>query len=281
MSQRFEHGSKGIARALRLHINWLWGGVMTRSDLSAKQVVRELKEKGVVCLESFFDPSFVEKMRREAAILNPTQPQGNHQVRIYPRTVRDPQFSTLGQALNDDFCREVALSYDHNCKFFLDAVIEHVKIAEKKITDIHFDLVRSLKFMIYLSDVDKQSAAFRYCVASHKENRKLRNRFLIMGGGASDVPNVPGPSEGYVLTDMEGPRGTLIIFDTEGFHSAGTLQKEQERLLVRSRTRLSSWFDNTILQRAAKLNPLRACIPLLVPQGRRPTRGRARAQQDM
>jgi YHS domain-containing protein len=40
---------------------------------------------------------------------------------------------------------------------------------------------------------------------------------------------------------MEGPGGTLIVFDTDGFPSAGILQ-EGKRLLVRARTQLSGWL---------------------------------------
>jgi hypothetical protein len=54
----------------------------------------------------------------------------------------------------------------------------------------------------------------------------------------------------YVLTDMEGPRGTLISF-ARSF--------------------------------SARLNSIRCdrMFPLLVPEGRRPTRDKARAQQEM
>ena len=49
-------------------------------------------------------------------------------------------------------------------------------------------------------------------------------RFLLMGGRLlADLPNVAGPYDHHVLTDMEGPRGTP----------------------------LSGWFDHSVLRRAA------------------------------
>jgi hypothetical protein len=253
---------------------WMGAGVVIWNNLAAKQVVRELEKNGVVCLQSFFDRRSVEKMRGEAISL-----LGARQWR--KRTPRDleQRFPALYEALNSDVFREIAVGYDPKCQFFCDAIVEHDTSAGEIITDIHFDMMRSLKFMIYLADVDKSSAAFRYCLGSHQDNRKLRDRFLLMGGRLPKLPNVPGPNEDHILTDIEGPSGTLIVFDTDGFHSAGLLQEGKERLLVRGRTLLSGWFDHSFLRFAAELNPLRFFAPLLAPKGRLATRGKARAKR--
>ena len=247
---------------------------MTRDTLSAKQIVRELEKAGVVCLQSFFDLRSVEKMRGEALNL-----LGARQALRSTPSNLDERCPTLHQALNSNLFREMAVGYDRKCQFFFDAVVEHDTTFGEKITDIHFDMLRSLKFMIYLSDVDKSSAAFRYCVGSHQDNHKLRNRFLLMGGKLPKLPNVPGPNEDHDLTDIEGPRGTLIVFDTDGFHSAGSLQEGKDRLIVRGRTLLSGWFEHSVLRFAAGLNPLGFFAPLLAPKGRLTTRGKARGER--
>jgi hypothetical protein len=257
---------------------------MKWGNLSAKEIVRQLKETGAVCLQSFFDPQWVENMRREAATLLTTTHNGvtdnfnpgGPSVRIDSKVFDSPHFSSFGQALNSNLFREIAIGYDQKSRFFVDAVITQDRIP-CKLTDIHFDLKRSLKFMIYLSDVDKGCAAFRYCLGSHRENRKFRHRFLLMGGLVKELPNIPGPTERLVLTDMEGPRGTLIVFDTEGFHSAGTLQDGNERLLIRARSLLGGRFDYRLFREVAERSPLRLLLPLLVPEGRQATRGSARA----
>jgi Phytanoyl-CoA dioxygenase (PhyH) len=259
---------------------------MGRSAPSAGEIVVALEESGVVCLPSLFDVPFVEDMRREALMVlsaapdhmttfRTDQPSGRL-VWVHPEVLRAPRFPFLGQALRSDLVREIATGYDPKCDFFRNATITHDH-RPRKITDIHFDDKRSLKFMIYLCDVDKDSAAFRYCLGSHRKNRKLRNRYLLMGGRLEEIPNILAPDEQVVLTDMEGPAGTLVIFDADGFHAAGSLKDGKERLLIRSRTALSGWFNNRILQQVAKQNPLRAFAPWIVPKGRQASRGYLRA----
>lgn len=249
------------------------------SGLSFKEIVRELNGQGVVRLQSFFDQRAVETMRSEAlALLTARHRPGYQWAHVRPRVLRNSDFVSLNQAFNSDFFRRIAKGYDAKCRPCDRITIEYATRPGKKLTDIHFDMVRSLKFMIYLSDADKESAAFRYCLGSHLENLKLRNRFLSLGGDIKKLPNAAGPFEDITLTDMEGSAGTLIIFDTEGFHSAGSLQKGKERLIMRWRNPLSGWFDYRILRHAAELNPLKFLVPLQVPEGRRATGGSARGK---
>ena len=98
-----------------------------------------------------------------------------------------------------------------------------------------------------------------------------------MGGKIEEILNVPAPTEHVVLTDMEGPAGTVVIFDTDGFHAAGSLKEGKERFLIRARTVLSGWFDNSLFRHVAKQNPLRFFMPLIAPKGRQATRGYTRA----
>jgi len=253
---------------------------------SAEAVVGELNERGAICLPSFFDAPFVEDMRGEAITLLSSQISGvkknelssGTRLRFDSKVFRDPRFTHLGQAFAVSLVREVAAGYNPKSKASLDTATITYDKKPYKITDVHFDIERSLKFMIYLSDVYKENAAFRYCLGSHRENTKLRNRLLLLGGSLWNLPTIPDASEDFILTDMEGPRGTLIIFDTDGFHSAGSLEQGKERLLIRARTLLSGWYDDHFLRYVARLNPLQFLVPLIVPAGRRTTGGRAMAR---
>ncbi len=256
-----------------------------RGAQSAKEVVRELKQKGALCLPSFFDAQSVKEMRAEADALLTEQIEGvnsldphpsGRMVWVTPQVFNERRFARLGEAFTSAFCREIAASYEPRCKFFRGAMITH-DYKPCKITDIHFDASPALKFMVYLTDVDKDSAAFRYCLGSHRQNRKLRNRYLLMGGQLKDIPNIPGPAEQIALTDLEGPAGTLILFDTDGFHSAGSLKQGRERLLIRATTFRRDWYHSRVFQNAKIRNPLRIFVPLVVPKGRQATRGYTRA----
>ncbi len=240
----------------------------------AEALVRELRVKGAVCLPAFFDAQTVQDVSREAlAVL-----AGRTHVKIRKQDHFRRRCPRASEVLNSILLRTVADKYDPKCEYLFDVVFNHHQIAGHQLSDIHFDMLRSLKFMVYLSDADQSSAAFRYCFGSHRTNRTFRNRFLAMGGKLEDLPNVPGRSEGPILTDLEGPRGTLIVFDTEGFHSAGTLQEGKQRLLLRGRTLLSeSWFESKVLRRCAALYPLKFFASSLASADRGSTRGKARA----
>ena len=107
------------------------------------------------------------------------------------------------------------------------------------ITDIHFDTQRSLKFLIYLLDTDASNGAFRYAKGSHIENKAYRKKFLSQGGYLQELQNVPSKTESDTI-DLEhivGPAGSMVIFDTDGWHSAGRLENDtKERRIIRSRS---------------------------------------------
>jgi hypothetical protein len=258
----------------------------SREHFVAGDIVRELQERGAVCLPGFFDRATAEDMRREAlellsdpidGVKKTNIPGGPSVVINKPAVLNPPRFPALGRALRSDLLKNVSMGYDPKGTFFTRAHITQ-SITPAKITDIHFDSFRFLKFMVYLSDVDRACAALRYCFGSHLDNRNFRYRFLRAGGKIIDLPNVPAPSETVLLEDLEGPQGTLIIFDSDGFHSAGTLQPGKERLLIRTHTKLSGWFNNETLRRVAEFNPLKFFVPSMAP-GRSATGGRTRANE--
>jgi hypothetical protein len=84
-----------------------------------------------------------------------------------------------------------------------------------------------------------------------------------------DTLNVATEEESVALESVAGPAGTLVVFDSDGFHSGGVLQPGAERRVVRAQSypvprlhlhprRLSAqWFRETVW------NPLlrRAPVP--------------------
>lgn len=133
-------------------------------------------------------------------------------------------------------------------------VLTHEKIA-KPITDLHFDTQRSLKFLIYLLDTDVSNGAFSYAKRSHIENSAYRKKFLSQGGYLQELQNVPSEIESDTI-DLEpitGPAGSVVIFDTDGWHSAGRLEDDtKERRIIRSR---SVFAGQPSLQRPKRYSP--------------------------
>jgi hypothetical protein len=97
--------------------------------------------------------------------------------------------------------------------------------------DLHFDVQRSLKFFIYLTDTTEENGAF-FCVpGSNQKTAAIRkkygseisydNRHLSRTASIGDKDALP----------IEGPAGTLIIFDTDVFHKAGFVSKGERRVM--------------------------------------------------
>lgn len=113
------------------------------------------------------------------------------------------------------------------------------------IAPTHFDKLWTLKYMLYLNDIGIENGAFGVIPGSHLQARQIfRNVFekhnlrrLEMsddryhGMGNDKVPaNMPP------VVDIVGSAGTMIIFDTDTFHHAGTVKDGHERLILRAHT---------------------------------------------
>lgn len=106
----------------------------------------------------------------------------------------------------------------------------------------HHDKLWSLKFMLYLNDIEKDNAPFgvipgsaayarekfREIFQTNKIRRLSMSSPLYQSMQNSDVPADLGP-----VVDIIGPAGTLIIFDTDTFHHAGAVSEGKERMILR------------------------------------------------
>ena len=98
--------------------------------------------------------------------------------------------------------------------------------------------------MLYLTDVDKDSAPFSVVPGSHKDGSRLRTRAIEKAANEYEkIKNWPledYPESGYSKDDIvpiEGKAGTLIIFDTDIFHLGGNVSNGKERMMIRSHVR--------------------------------------------
>lgn len=165
----------------------------------------------------------------------------------------------------------------------------HNKIAfthefkQTTITDVHFDSIRTLKFFIYLVNVDESNGAFRIAKGTHLENNAYREKFLKRDGKLMDILNVPGSNEKIELKSICAPAGTLIIFDTDTFHQGGALEVGKERKVMRAS---STFLGQTEVKKRKKLSKTlskvkKVILPLKTPKGyelRTSTKGNAKAK---
>jgi len=102
--------------------------------------------------------------------------------------------------------------------------------------DLHFDVKPTLKFFLYLNDVNEENGAFTCVPKSHIITKSIRqtnsrsisyeNRNFTREHKFSSSDEVP----------VCGKAGTLIVFSTEVFHKAGIVIKN-ERKIMRGHTR--------------------------------------------
>jgi hypothetical protein len=200
-------------------------------------------------LRSEFERIFSE---RNPAVAPGIHPSGA-MTRIDTRRSQASEFPTILSIFLSETFRQIACSYLPEGSTFNDCIVATHDYNSGQITDTHFDSLRTLKFFIYLSGTDIDNGAFQYARGTHTENSAYRDRFLENGGQLLDIQNIPADDEAVDLEAICGPAGTLMIFDTDGFHSAGQiLGAGKERRVLRSR----SVFANQGKLHPKRLSPM-------------------------
>lgn len=259
-------------------------------NLDPDLAVRTLKRDGIFIVERCLTDEALGRLSQEFDSLfdrkidgvSPEDHPPGRSVRIRSSQAgRDAIPGILNVFLSDGF-REVARGYlPGGSDFNLEIVATH-ETKPIPITNIHLDNLRSLKFMIYLMDTDEANGAFRYAKGTQSVNERFRRHYLICGGRLDDLPNIAAEDEGVKPEPICAPAGSLLVFDTEGFHSGGCLTPGRERKVMRARSLFSGQTigepDRFSLERLrrSRFNPLKI-LATSGPPGRKATRGRARA----
>jgi hypothetical protein len=162
-------------------------------------------------------------------------PRGRNGLAMIPATEIRSRFPALRRSFYTDWSRAVARGYlGSHCAYQERVVCTHELRELHPITAPHFDSLRSLKFLIYLLDTDERNGAFRFAPGTHTANAESAQAWRDAGGRVRDTPNVATEDEAGALQSVNGPAGTLVVFDSDGFHSGGMLQPGTERRVVRA-----------------------------------------------
>lgn len=104
--------------------------------------------------------------------------------------------------------------------------------------DLHFDVLKTLKFFLYLNDVSETNGAFSCVPGSHKKTEEIRLKHgYKLTYEDRHLTRQLDYNENQVFP-IEGKAGDLIIFNTDVWHRAGIV-KEGERKVMRGHTRPS------------------------------------------
>lgn len=105
----------------------------------------------------------------------------------------------------------------------------------------HFDRGLTLKFFFYLNDVTADNGAFCYDLGSHRHNAVKQH---LWWEAKTPILNYVPEEEVKDPSVIDGPAGTLIIFDVSGFHQAGKIKIGRDRWILRYHVRAGKHSSN-------------------------------------
>lgn len=212
-----------------------------KNIFSCERAAKEVAENGVAVVEGFYDTNTLDLLHREfeQAFL-PNQkgisaiPLGVGRGLIFNKyQVDNLAYAKTFEVFSAQFMDDLASRYwGRSVKlneqiYFMNEVVGTTHVA----MDMHFDILPTFKFFIYLTDTTRENGAFACVPGSQQISADIRKKL-----GKSLSPEqrevtrrIPfGEDE---VVHIEGKAGTLIIFTTEVFHRAGKVSKGERRVM--------------------------------------------------
>lgn len=240
-------------------------------SVSSKELAKVLKKDGIFMTNSYLNSSIISEVKNEVLDCHDKYGSNYNFGSVY--SIKSP-YSLMGcnkqvNLFEDKWIKNLFLLINNNMEGFNTSIYStHDYIFNKQDLArngcLHFDRNRSLKFFIYLTDVNKHNGAFYIEPQTHDLGTKLRE--IAWGGNSPkptdnlfkkaynkffgkkfkdvknrieiDYPEYYNPKN---LIPVEGKAGTLIVFDSDLFHKGGVIQKSNlSRLVLRMHSYLSS-----------------------------------------
>ena len=228
-----------VAASNRGQVTQLW-----RSAIDPREVSQAIKADGAVVLPELLDSDLLSNLNAEFddAFTNPSgcvsvgeHPPGK-MVSISTQQLVPGAFPAIASVFLDSTFEAIAAEVLATDFTFHDRIALTHEFHPTAITDIHFDMKKSLKCLLYLVDTDHTNGAFSFATGTHIENSRYRSSFLNQGGQLRDLLNVAAKTESIPLHSICAAAGTVIIFDTDVFHQGGTVEPGRERRVMRARS---------------------------------------------
>lgn len=226
-----------------------------------EEILAMLNEKGVVIIPNYLQEPVLSQMAEEfETVLNMPDNAYRKQLKMeVGRAASLDRFKlstddlpSVASVFSDKFMAQLTNDYYtpkphvlNDTIFVANDVVGTKHLAQ----DLHFDVVPTLKYFIYLTDTTTENGAFTCVPGSHTITAGIRkkhgsrisykNRHLTR-----DLPVNPADA-----MPIEGKAGTLIIFTTETLHKAGIVSKG-ERRIMRGHSRIKE--NKSIFSRLVK-----------------------------
>ena len=246
-----------------------------KSDVDS--VVERLDQHGVAVLPGWLDAARTSALRTEfddsfaAAGPEPDEltDTGKDLSRAYGRTTTGEHLKygnaelkgalpVTHEVFNDPFMRAVANGYlGTPCTLNRHVILTNDYRAGDEVISYHFDEIRSLKFLIYLDDVDGGNGAFEIIPGTQIQGAQIRvSEWLRTGDfNAIKIRVFDSFSDDLFYTlfghfkpflaarsvAVHAPAGSMIVFSTDTIHRAGPLGSGRRRRVARGSSYSGLW----------------------------------------
>ena len=207
---------------------------------SQSDMLSTLSSEGIFLIEDFLSEAESKKLFLEVKELCNTR--GGHYEfgRNYRGGNLNSHSTSIANTFSTPWMEELSKKYTGNNSYGDKVYATHDFISDKGLARngwLHFDRSHSLKYFLYLIDVDRGNGAFSISPGTNvigkqlreeawksKEYEGVKNRIEI------DYPELLNDNKPI---PVEAPKGTLIVFDSDTFHKGGIVDQGRERLVIR------------------------------------------------
>lgn len=240
-----------------------------KGEESVEECLEKLAEFGVLVLEDYLPKDIRTKLLTEyEEILNTENdyishldyPQGVARRIDFPNLKAD-EYPMTHEVFNADFMKRMADRYLGTPNHFNHEIYvardEHEEV--NALNQLHYDKLSTLKFFLYLNDIDSSNGAFEAVPGSHKLAQNIMEHYRKRGKKIANLPNRDLPNDLQNAIPMEAKAGSLIIFTTDTYHRAGRVDEGKNRMIMRAHSRpdpmpkyspnllSKQWFNESIL----------------------------------
>lgn len=240
-----------------------------KGKASIEPTLEKLAEHGVLIVENYLSPNDLITLTKEYEEILKTENQ-YISVLDYPQGVAriiefddmEPNAFPKTQAIfRSDFMRQVAKRYLGTPNYFN----HHIYVAKDEyekvnaLNQLHYDKISTLKFFLYLNDIDETNGAFEAVPGSHKLAKTIMEFYQKRGKKIANLPNRNLPESMNKPVPMVAKAGSMIVFTSDTFHRAGRVDEGKNRKIMRGHCRpkpmtkyapdpfSKQWFNESIL----------------------------------
>jgi len=220
------------------------------SKIDVDSISEKLKKFGVCYIDNFFNNSEMVKLNDEfnnildmnnSVVPDHINNSILHAKNLDPLKFNFKDFNLLFSIKNNQLFKKISKKYLGSVSFFPKKIFlvksfgknEKDYLKDKKLAYVpHTDEVQYLKFFIYLTDVDNEHGPLTVAPSTHSKFKKIRHEWIKKNFDPLRRDKINYDHEHEMIT-LPGKRGTLIIFDTDCLHKAGSIMPGYQRKIIR------------------------------------------------